>query len=104
MRNVEELMRLGFAVSKAVSDSLSDGKWGFMDLMNFLPVMGKIGPAMEGIADVKAEFAQASKADLARMAQVFREEFDLEDDSLEEKIELAFEAGLSIAKMVMELR
>jgi hypothetical protein len=87
-------------MGEAIADSYADGKITVMDVSHFIGVFSKIGPALEGISDIPEELSDLEDHEVADIMAYCSEEFDIEDDELEEKIEAAFKIGLNIAKFI----
>jgi len=100
VKNTKELIAFAFSMGEAIADSYADGKISIMDAGHFIGVFSKIGPALDGLADIPAELSDLDDAEIADIMAYCAEEFDIADDELEEKIEIAFKIGLNIAKFV----
>lgn len=99
-KNLEEA--LGFVLSfvQAVSLSLKDGKVDYLDALNFIDVISKIGPAVEEYKQIPKEIKDLTSEEVDQISEKLKTEFDIENDILEENIELALEVTLKLAQLI----
>jgi hypothetical protein len=68
MKNTKEVLDLIASIVKAVEASMADGKIDLADVAHLMTVLPKVGPAVDGVGEVGAEFAaitEETEADLA---------------------------------------
>lgn len=101
--NLKELVSLVFEMGEAISESLEDGKISIMDAPHFVGIFKKIGPALEGIDEIPAELADIDDAELDELIDFISEEFDIDNEELEAKVEEGLELGLKLAHFVSKV-
>jgi hypothetical protein len=69
MKEANELLELGEALAKALTEAKKDGNINWMDLPKFAPVIGKAKAAVEGGDKIDDEFKAASAEQLADFSQ-----------------------------------
>jgi len=99
VKNTKEVFELGLAIGRAIASAANDGKWGIMDLMHFLPVITKIAPAVKDIKLIPEEIGELSDQERDELKALLAKDFDISDDELEDKIELAFDVGLRVLQL-----
>ncbi len=87
MKDVREILELGFALVPAYKNAMSDGKIGVTDLGVVLGLMPLIGPASEGAGGAMAQWKAATQEQRSIEIAWMRKTFDIADDKLEAKIE-----------------
>ena len=103
IKETKEAMEFLLALHKGVRLSMEDGKVGFMDLPNLVKPMLKLSAALEGMKSIPAELGELDAAEVEEIKAMFKEQFDLEDDVLEAKIEEGLGALLQLGKFLGEV-
>lgn len=96
LKDVKELLSFGFGLTGAVISSLADGRVGITDLSHLLPVLPKLGPAIEGAHKIPGSLRDMTDEDCKKLCDWAKAEFNLVNDELEAKIEI-------VLQMVMQL-
>jgi len=104
LKDVKELLTLAMALIQATGKSLADGRWDFMDVTNFVPVISTIGPAVDGLGNIPATFSALTNQDQAELIQWFEEKFKLTNWNSEDTIETLFRAAVPFAKLVYKFK
>lgn len=99
IENTKKLLKFVFDVTKQASSSLKDG-WQWTDAVSFFDEAVQLPGAIKSIPQVKNEITELSTEERADLLAYFKEEFDIPDDKVEERIEKGIEIGLSILALV----
>mgnify|MGYP007046937907 CR=1 FL=1 len=99
IKEFEEVVDFGLSIGKAIGTALEDGKFDFTDVFTILPAFMGANAAIQGISDVPAEIADLDDEEYKALVEKFKQGFDLENDDVEVKIEMAFSIGLKIAQL-----
>lgn len=98
IESLKKLLSLGLELGNAVGVSLEDGKLSFDDLSNFMGVLGKVGPAVEGFANVQKEIKDLTVEEIRELNRYVTDNFDIPQDELEGRIE----QGMTLAVALYE--
>jgi len=104
LKDVKELLAFGMALITATGKSLEDGKWDFLDVTNFIPVVSTVNDALAGIDTIPATLAGLNSADQLELITWFEAKFDLKNNNAEEIVETLFRGVLPLAKLVFKLK
>lgn len=90
MKNVQEILSVVFAAVGAFQKAkANDGKVDLLDIPFLLDPLMKLTPAIEGAELALGEWKAASDVQRAEVLAYLKENFDLADDKLEARIEVA---------------
>jgi len=102
VKNTLEVMKLGASISKAIKNAKADGKVDANDMLHLIPVMGDVGPAIDGISLVPKEIMdldmEESELLITEAGKMVGE--ILEKEALIKKINAWIKAGLAILEAV----
>ena len=98
-KDIIEILEFGFAFQKAIVDSASDNKWSIMDYTNFLSVIPKVGPAVEGIGTIPATLATMTEPERNDVMEYARSKFNLANEVLEVLVEDTLELVLKSVEL-----
>jgi hypothetical protein len=101
IEEIKDVVIFGAKFGNSLSKSLADGKIGFGDLAELMPVLTSIIPAIEGIDEVGVELSDLDDAEMMELEKVFKETLNITNDNLETIIERCFSATLSIYDLVL---
>lgn len=101
MKETKEIVRFGLKLGKALQEAMEDGNINLIDAFKFLPVLKELKTAVEGAAKIPAELKDMDDEERAELLDYFQEHFDLEDDELEAKVEMALDVGLALLKLAL---
>ena len=87
IKETKEMLAAVFTLGNAVGKSLEDGKIGFDDFANFIPVLPKLGTAIANSDQIPKELKDLDKEEVEEIKAFIKEEFDISNDALEEMIE-----------------
>lgn len=96
IEQTKEMLIFGFKLGEAFESSLKDGKFTLTDLQNFLPAVMSAPAAFSQIEELPKELADLDANEMAALKTFVQQEFNLEDDELELKIEAALGLALNI--------
>lgn len=97
MKNLKEILAVLFGLQAAFEQAKADdGKIGLSDIGFFVPPLLLIPPAIEDAKVALDEWKNADDAARADIKTYVIEEFDLEDDKLEAKIEAGLKAFVEL--------
>ena len=85
-KDERELLIFVANFGEGVGNALADGKVEWMDAIHFGDALTTLLPAVKGLENVKASNFK-DPVNRAEAVSIIREEFDLEDDKLELKVE-----------------
>lgn len=89
---IKKILAAGFTLGTAVATALSDGFQALPDILAVSgPGMNLATAIKENIDEAKNEFGEFSPEERADVVAWFENEFDIKDDSAEEKIESIFD-------------
>lgn len=100
IQETKEVLAFGFALGDAFAGALQDGDIDFADIVEFIPVLQKLGDAVSGLGNVPAELGDLSEVEYQELVDYVKEEFDLPNDKIEEYIEKGFAAGLKLVQFI----
>jgi hypothetical protein len=100
VKNIKEALIAVLALPKVYEAAMEDGKIGFEDLALLMALFPKLQPAIEGITEIPGELKDMTEEERLELVVLVKAELDLEDDSLEEKIEIAFDILTKIAMLL----
>jgi len=101
VKETKEVIRFGLSLGNALRKAMEDGNINLLDALKFLPVLRELKPAIEGAKKIPAELKDLDEAEKAELLAYFKKEFELKDDELEAKVEMALEVGLSLSKLAL---
>lgn len=90
MKEIKEMLTLGFDILHGMEASMADGVWTPTDALNFTAVMRDAPAAVAGMTLIPSEFKKATPGDWAELVAWAATEFELEGDA-EKKVEAALE-------------
>lgn len=103
-KDIIEVLEFGFAMQQAIVDSAADNKWTIMDYTNFLSVIPKVGPAVEGVETIPATLATLTDDERDEVMDYARSKFTLANKELEILIENTFETVLRLITLGKSLQ
>lgn len=98
MKETRELVMLGVAILNGTGEALEDGEFTALDMRHYVPVLSRIGAAVNGASAALGEIAKAKPEEWAALLAEVRDKFDIPQDQVELKVELALEAAMAIAE------
>lgn len=101
-QDVKDVVVFGASLSEAIAASLEDGKLSLGDYKHFLPALGDLIPALEGIENVPEKLRNLTKEDMEELQAVFADEFDIGDDLVEEFVESAINVSIGVFDLVQK--
>lgn len=101
IKETKELVAFSMALVKTAVDVSADGKVGLSDLVTLVGALKDAPDALVGIDMIPAELSDLDAAEVDELAEFIKEKFDLTDDELEAKIEIAFDVAAVIAKSII---
>lgn len=104
IKELSEAIIFGISMGEALDLSLADGKIDLADLGILMGPFMKAPDAIEGIGKVKDEIKDLDAAEMEQIKQMVKDELDLSDDKLEEKIEAAVDFLGAIHEFVGKLK
>lgn len=91
-QGIKNILSAGFVLATAAATALSDGFQALPDILAISgPGMNLATTIKENSAEAKQEFGEFSPEERADVIAWFEKEFDIKDDSAEEKIESIFD-------------
>lgn len=97
MKELKEAVCFGISFLEAGFEAMSDGKVDFTDIPQLLGPLMQAGSAIEGADKIMGEIKALDEASKQKLMAEVKEEFDLENDVLEARIEGAIQLVLGIA-------
>lgn len=101
MKETKELIGLALKIANATGAALEDGKVDFVDIVKFTPVVGALASGLTGLEMIPSELSKMTEAEYKDLIEWAKAEFDIPQDRVEERVELALDAGLKIAQLIM---
>lgn len=92
MKELKEVLVLGFDLLDGIQASAADGKWTPADALNFTAVMLHAPAAVAGAQLIPSEIKRATPEDWSALVAWAATEFDLQGDA-EQKVEAALEVA-----------
>ena len=102
-RNSKEALQFVVALSKAVTNSLSDGKIDLWDAVKFLSAVQTVGAALKDANLIPQELSSMSAAEKAELNFLI-EQIDLPSDQVEQWVEQALKFAVQFGNLVAPLR
>lgn len=100
-QDLKDVLLLAFSLGEGVDASLVDGKFVVAeDIANFIPVLTRIYPALEGIENVDDILLSMDNEDAEQLYAWAEAEFDLNADNVEELVEKALKFALQAVVFV----
>ncbi len=93
---LKDLLAFVLALLAASFDALADGKIGISDALRFLSALRKIGPALKGLTEIRAELADLTEAEKQELVAYIAGEFNIENNTVEQYIEQALALVVSL--------
>jgi hypothetical protein len=90
-KETQEILKFAIVLANAVGKSVEDGEISFFDLKNFLGVFDTAGAAFENFSGAIEELKDLDREELDTLLDQIKEDFDLDNDDLEKKIEAGFD-------------
>lgn len=103
IKETKELVSFLLAVHQAYQLSNADGKIDFKDLPHIYNPLMKSIQAFNGLDKIPAELKDLDDEERKELVELFKADFDLADDVLEQKIEEGFAVALQLAKFITGL-
>lgn len=104
IQQTKEVLYFIFSFTQAFQKSMADGEFDWYDAKNFIEPLRALGDAVEDIYDVIPEVTDLSEEEMVELATYIKENFDIEDDSLETSIERAIDTGVEMMKLFQTLK
>jgi hypothetical protein len=101
IKETKDVLKFAISLGEAIDLSLADGKFGIEDLGNMIAPMVSAGEAFAGIDQVKAELSDLDQAERDELVQYAKDELQLSNEGLEQKIEAALKMAADIHKFVL---
>ena len=98
--NLKMVVKFGVQLGQDVAKIFADGKVTTIEGLSLLPDLMGIQGIIQAKSDIAAEFKDLSTDERAELNAYIQEEFDLDDDVLEAKIEKSIAAALSILDLI----
>lgn len=98
IKETKEVLKVGLMLQEALKGALSDGKFGFEDIAQFIPLLGSVSGAIEGIEQVPAELADLDAGEFDELVLVVQ---DVIKDVTPDKWEEVVFKGLDLGKAVL---
>jgi len=104
IKETKEVLACVLDFSEGIAVSLdNDGEIGWEDAINFVGALKSIPSAFAGISEVPAELSDLTPEEIEELVTYVVEEFDIPQDTAEERIERALKIGLEIYDYVQDL-
>lgn len=104
IKETKEMTAFVLHLGQAFQEAMKDGKISIIDAFKFLPALRGLKGAIEGADKIPAELKDLSEAERTELSEYIRTEFDLVDDELEAKIEMALDLALDLIKLAASFR
>lgn len=104
IKETKEILFFVFSFTRAMQLAMEDGDFSWTDARHFIEPAKAIMEAADNVSDVIPEIADITPDEMAELVAYVKEEFDIEDDALEAKIESALDAGVELLGMVHKLK
>lgn len=98
--NLKKIASFGITLGGNVAKILQDGKVTLAEGLSLLPDLLQISDIVASIPAIKEEFKAMTSEDRAELNSYIAENFDIDNDVLEAKIEKAVAAALAILDLV----
>jgi len=96
IEETKQVVDFAISLGHAWDASMEDDKITLSDIVNFMPALLKLFPALEGIDQVPMEFDAIDPEQIAELKEYVTGQLDLQDDEVELFIEDAFKIALDI--------
>jgi len=104
LKDVKELLTFGMALITAAGKSLEDGKWDFLDVTNFIPVVSTVNDALSGVDKIPATLANLTQAEQTELVTWFSAKFDLKNNNAEETVETLLRAAVPLCALIFKCK
>lgn len=103
-KEIKEVLDFVIPLAVAIEKAGEDGMVSLSDALLFVPAIIKAPAAFGDAAKIPAELTDLDDGEKAALVAYAKASLDLADDGLEEKLEMALEIGLNLAKLVASLK
>lgn len=104
IQQTKEVLFFIFSFSQAVNKSMADGEFNWYDAKNFIEPLQAMVDAFDDIGSVVPEISDLSPEEMNELVAYVKENFDIEDDALEQRIEDAIDTGVEMIKLFTTLK
>lgn len=104
LKETKDVLFFVFSFTRAMQLAMEDGEFSWTDARHFIEPAQAIMEAADNITDVIPEIADITPEEMAELVEYIKDEFDIEDDDLEAKIESALDAGVELLGMANKLK
>lgn len=104
IKETKEVLYFIFSFTQAFQKSMADGEFNWYDAKNFIEPLRALGDAVDDIYDVIPEVTDLSEDEYNELAEYIKENFDIENDSLEQSIERAIDTGVELMKLFQTIK
>lgn len=97
IKETKEVLKVGLLLQGALKASLADGKFGFEDIAQFIPLLGSVSGAISGADQIPSELADLDGEEFDELVAVVQETIeDLTPDKWEPTIWAALDLGKAV--------
>jgi len=100
--NIKTGLKAVFAVAEAFENIMDDDKVSISDIRHIVPLIPKVVGAFGVIDEMGDEYKDLDEAELDELHIWIKEEFDLEDDAVEAKIEEGLALAVRLGKLIKD--
>lgn len=86
VKESKEVIALVIATANAINDARADGKIDYKDTALILPIIPKIGPAIDNIGEVPAELADLDPTEAAELVAQLQSDLNIGSDEVKQLI------------------
>lgn len=104
IEETKDILAFVMSLGNAVGQSLDDGRMDITDLGNFLQVLTSAPEAISGSSQIAGELKDLSESEKEELLEFVKEEFDIPQDGLEEKIEKYLDLGARLVDVFLDFR
>lgn len=90
-KELKEVVSFVLTLGESLEDAFADKKFELAELALLMPALMQVGPAFTGLEKLKDMKVDAAL--VSEMAQFVKDDLDLDNDKLEEKIEKGLEVA-----------
>lgn len=98
IQQTKEMVAFAMALLQAGIDAAKDGKVGVSDMVALFAALKEAPVALSGVDEIPAEMKDLTEQELHELVDFVKLKFDLPNDQIEAKIELAFDVAMAFVK------
>lgn len=100
VENLKKVVQFGAKLGESAANVLEDGKVELGEAAALLPILMEVPGILANKDKIKQEAADLSDEERAELKEAFATEFDLENESLENKVEKSINAAVAVLDLI----